>query len=168
MAVVLTPGARRAGWVMLWILVAAVLAALVVPLRVLRPFAPQTPGGVALAFWLRRMAPAAAWVALAAALLMAWLLWPGARRAGRVALAGALLLLAALVPLTRVNPFERMFSPLPERAWAAPAAADFVAPGDMVLAVAVGGEAAAYPVRQLAYHHVVMDTVGGRPVAVTY
>jgi len=41
MAVVLTPGARRAGWVTLWILVAAVLASLF-----LAPIVP--PGGGAI------------------------------------------------------------------------------------------------------------------------
>ena len=30
------------------------------------------------------------------------------------------------------------------------------------------GEAAAYPIRQLAYHHLVQDIVGGVPIVVTY
>ena len=37
-----------------------------------------------------------------------------------------------------------------------------------MLAVERNGEAAAYPVRQVAYHHIVQDVVGGVPVAVTY
>ena len=39
---------------------------------------------------------------------------------------------------------------------------------DPVLAVTLNGEATAYPVRQVAYHHIVQDVVGGVPVAVTY
>jgi hypothetical protein len=174
---VLTGGARRATWAALWLLVAALAAAVIAPLVVLRPFAPQSAGGLALAFRLRRLAPSAAWAALAAAALFAWLLWPGARWRGRAALGAALLALGAAAWLARLNPFERMFAPLPERghlgtvataATVAAAAADFVAPGEMVLAVAQGGEEVAYPVRQVAYHHVVADTVGGRPLVVTY
>jgi hypothetical protein len=45
---------------------------------------------------------------------------------------------------------------------------DFVDDKDMVVAIEIAGEAVAYPVRQMAYHHVVMDTVGGVPVVGTY
>ena len=38
----------------------------------------------------------------------------------------------------------------------------------MVLAVDTGADAVAYPVRQLAYHHLVADAVGGTPVVATY
>ena len=44
----------------------------------------------------------------------------------------------------------------------------FVEPQDVVLAVSLKGDAAAYPVRQLAYHHLVQDVVGGLPLVVTY
>ena len=48
------------------------------------------------------------------------------------------------------------------------AEANWVEDGDMVLAVEKNGEAAAYPVRQVAYHHVVQDVVGGVPIVATY
>jgi hypothetical protein len=38
----------------------------------------------------------------------------------------------------------------------------------MVLAVEIGGESVAYPVRLMAYHHLVGDTVGGVPIVATY
>ena len=38
----------------------------------------------------------------------------------------------------------------------------------VVVAVEHNGEAKAYPIRYLVYHHQVQDTVGGRPVIVTY
>ncbi len=38
----------------------------------------------------------------------------------------------------------------------------------MVLAVTHSGDAAAYPVRLLAYHHLVHDRVGGKPIVATY
>ena len=43
-----------------------------------------------------------------------------------------------------------------------------VDPESVVLGVEHNGEARAYPVRFILYHHQVRDTVGGRPVMVTY
>jgi hypothetical protein len=78
--------------------------------------------------------------------------------------------------LARQNHFEWMFKPLPDARFVRAAAADFVAPNDMVLAVARGEDAVAYPVRQLAYHHLVNDVLaagGGSgaakvPIVATY
>ncbi len=39
---------------------------------------------------------------------------------------------------------------------------------ELVLGVEFAGEARAYPVRMLRYHHVVNDTVRGEPLLVTY
>ena len=39
---------------------------------------------------------------------------------------------------------------------------------DLVLGLEMMGEARAYPVRMMTYHHIVNDTVGGRPVLITY
>ena len=61
-----------------------------------------------------------------------------------------------------------MFKPLPNAAFAKVNDARFVSEGDMVLSVELNGDAAAYPIRQVAYHHVVQDTIGGIPVLVTY
>jgi hypothetical protein len=50
-----------------------------------------------------------------------------------------------------------------------PAAADrWLMPSEPVLAPRIGGDARAYPLRILMWHEIVNDTVGGRPVAVTY
>jgi hypothetical protein len=43
-----------------------------------------------------------------------------------------------------------------------------LSPHDIVLGVALHGEAAAYPIRILNWHEIVNDAVGGIPVAVTY
>lgn len=39
---------------------------------------------------------------------------------------------------------------------------------DKVLAVVIESQARAYPIRTMGYHHIVNDTVGGVPIAVTY
>ena len=50
-----------------------------------------------------------------------------------------------------------------------PAAADgWLTPREPVLALRIGGDARAYPLRVLIWHEIVNDTVGGKPVVVTY
>lgn len=39
---------------------------------------------------------------------------------------------------------------------------------DLVLGLSMGGESKAYPLRQMWFHHIANDTIGGLPVAVTY
>ncbi len=46
--------------------------------------------------------------------------------------------------------------------------ANKVKPDKLVLGIERNGEAAAYPIQYLGYHHQVLDTVGGEPVMVTY
>jgi thiol:disulfide interchange protein len=159
---------RRLAGLGLFLLIVAVAAALAVPIWLLRPFSPQTPRGVQVAYWLRHLAPWATIVAAVAGLLLAARLWRGARRWTRVVLPVAVLLLAAGAWAAQQNVFEKMFAPLPSTQFAPAAHADWVAAGEPVIAVALGGEARAYPVRQLAYHHVVNDVVGGVPIVATY
>ena len=68
----------------------------------------------------------------------------------------------------RQNHFEWMFNPLANTAYAKSNEAAFVGENDMVLAVEIKDEAVAYPVRLMAYHHLVQDTVGGTPIVATY
>src|SRR5918996_6622417 len=48
------------------------------------------------------------------------------------------------------------------------AAAAWLRPKEPVLAVRIGDDARAYPLQILMWHEIVNDTVGGRPVVVTY
>jgi hypothetical protein len=68
----------------------------------------------------------------------------------------------------RQNHFEWMFNPLRNSAYAKANEASFAGDSDMVLAVKINNEAVAYPVRLMAYHHVVQDVVGGTPICATY
>jgi hypothetical protein len=61
-----------------------------------------------------------------------------------------------------------MFQPLEGSPYAKADEASFMEDSDMVLAVNINDESAAYPVRQLAYHHLVQDEVGGVPLVATY
>ena len=159
---------RTLAGVLTLLLVLLTAAAVLIPLLTIQPFKAQTPEGVALAYTLRRWAPAGTLLAAAVVLALTVWLWRGASRWGRTGLLLAFLLLAAASGLARQNIFERMFAPLAATRQASAAEAGWVDPGDMVLAVDVGGEAVAYPVRQVSYHHVVQDVVGGVPIAATY
>ena len=159
---------RRLAGVTLFLLILAAAALVAVPVFLIRPFSPQTPGGLAAAFALRRWAPLATALALIAGLALAAGLWRGGRWWSRALVVLALIPLAGAAWFARFNIFEKMFSPLGSARFAPASEARWVEDGDPVLAVERGGDAAAYPVRQVAYHHIVDDTVGEVPVAVTY
>ena len=161
---------RRAAGGVLFLLVVAALAMVVLPIWLIRPFAPQTTQGLAAAYGLRHWAPWGTLLLLAAGLWIAAGLWRGARWWSRTAVALALVVLAAAAWRAPRNEtmFEGMFAPLARPASAPAAEARWVEAADPVLAVDLNGDAAAYPVRQVAYHHVVNDVVGGVPLAVTY
>ena len=164
---------RKAGMGWTWLLATLVALGMCVwvaiPVVLIMPFKPQTPLGVALSFELRQKA---ALVTLVGAILLFALLVRLARNATRWWQWPPIVLLAALGAgptwFARQNHFEWMFNPLPDPTYAPATLVDFVDDRDMVVAVEIGGEAVAWPVRQMAYHHIVNDEVGGVPVVSTY
>ncbi len=159
---------RWIGWTVLGGLAVAALALLAVPMMLIQPFAAQSPASIAVAFALRRWAPMLTILMGAGALVVAAKLWGKARPLARAGAIVALLLQAGAIWLSRQNLFERMFAPLADSRFVRPAEAAWVEQGDMVLAVTLGGDAVAYPVRQVSYHHVVQDSVGRVPIVATY
>jgi hypothetical protein len=160
---------RAAAWLLLSALMLVALMLVLTPAWLIQPFRAQTQSGLEVSYRLRQWAPLITLVVSVIALgLMVWL-WKGARRWW---LRAMLLLILALTLLAtwfaRQNHFEWMFNPLANPAYARATEVDFLADTDMVLAVEVKGEAVAYPVRLMAYHHVVEDTVGGVPIVATY
>jgi hypothetical protein len=123
---------------------------------------------VALSYALKSWSPVVTAVAGLLSIALIVYLWRGARWFGKAAMILSLALVVASVWFARQNIYEQMFNPLPNPAYARAAEADFVTDRDMVLSVVINGEAAAYPVRQMGYHHIVQDTVGGVPIAATY
>jgi thiol:disulfide interchange protein len=162
------PG-RKAAWIGLVVIALLAFAIVAVPVWIIHPFKPQTTRGVEVSYVLRRWSPLVTLLSLAGAFfLVAWL-WRGSRRWWKKAL-----LVIVLIPLlastwfARQNHFEWMFNPLANAAYAKTSEAGFVDDADIVIAVENNGEAAAYPVRLMAYHHVVQDVVGGTPIVATY
>jgi hypothetical protein len=160
---------RRAAWLTLIVIVLAGLAMVAIPVWLIMPFKPQTARGLEISYVLKRWSPLVTVIACVLALLLVLRLWGGARRWWRKAILVVLLLpLFASTWFARQNHFEWMFNPLARATYVKADEAGFVNDSDMVMTVKNNGEAVAYPVRLMAYHHVVQDVVGGTPITVTY
>jgi hypothetical protein len=160
---------RATAWTGLILVVAIAFAVVLVPAWMIYPFRSQSQQGIELSYFLRRWSPILTIVFLASAAAIALGLWRSTRRWWRRSIL-VIAVAAAILPvwLARQNHFEWMFQPLKGPEYAKAHEASFMEDGDMVLAVAINGESVAYPVRQLAYHHLVQDDVGGVPLVVTY
>ena len=160
---------RKAAWAILLLLAAIVLAMALIPVWIIHPFKSQTPSGMELAYTLRRWSPVVTLIDFVCVLALTAYLWRGARRWWRkVALALVVSIALAAAWFARQNHFEWMFNPLPEAAFVKAGEANFLAADDKVMAVDLNGESVAYPVRQIAYHHVIQNEVGGVPIVATY
>lgn len=157
------------GWIGLILAIAASFAIVAIPAWIIYPFRSQSQDGIEISYLLRRWSPVITVVMAVAIAAIAWGLWRSARTWWRKSLL-VIAVAAAVFPvwLSRQNHFEWMFQPLEGSAYAKADEASFMEDSDMVLAVNINDESAAYPVRQLAYHHLVQDEVGGVPLVATY
>ena len=154
------------------LLVLIVLSAFLVvfiPVYLIRPFAPQTASELDVSYKLRSASPLLTLAALVLGLFCTFPLWKSTTsRVLKSSLAAAAVLLMALAILARQNHSEWIFHPLPQVGYVEAAKASHVNDGDMVLSLEMRGEARAYPVPLMAYHHLVNTTVGGEPIVATY
>lgn len=148
----------------MWILSAVAAVSLVLglfPMLIAHPLVEQTPAILAAAYWIRTAGP---WLSIALAAVAAAIAW----RKRRV---WALLLVAppfAYVYTSRVYFTEWFFAPAAGADWTEAASYTDVGVDDMVIGVVVNGTARAYPVRYLAFHHVLNDSIGTAPIVPTY
>ncbi len=154
------------------LLTAIVLASFLVvfvPAFLIRPFVPQTPRGLAIAYELRLLSPTTTLVLLLLGLPLIYsLARPAGSRLRKVLLSVAGCVLVASTIMARQNHFEWMFRPAPPPGYAEVSKAKHIEDSDMVLAIHLGSESRAYPVRIMAYHHLLNEVVAGQPVVVTY
>ena len=162
------PKHSRLAWLVLLLLAVGMLAMIAIPVYLIMPFKSQTPRALDISFQLKRWSPTATALGLLATVVLTIYLWRGCRWFKRTVLVLLILLAALLTWFARQNHFEWMFHPLPAAAFAKAGDASFISDDDQVMAITVNDEAVAYPIRQMAYHHVVEDTVGGVPIAATY
>jgi Protein of unknown function (DUF3179) len=152
-----------------WLFLAslAFLAFAAYPMYVIRPFREQAPAALERALWVLQYNKLLSFILASFLMGLALLLW---RRAGWIAKlllvpSIAVAILAAVS--TWINPFEHMFHPVGEPRYLAAGLAK-VDPNDMVIAVTLGNESRAYPIREMGYHHIVNDWLHGLPMVVTY
>jgi hypothetical protein len=150
-----------------WAMVAIGVALFIVPAFIIRPFRYQSPGALHLALVFRQMAPIGTFVAACGVLYIAVWAWKRAGRRQRALLTLGTLLAIGSATMARLNYFEWMFHPVQQPGFEKADDAKLDA-GEMVLTVNIHGDARAYPVREMAYHHIVNDVVGGVPIAATY
>jgi Protein of unknown function (DUF3179) len=155
----------------LWLLFAlsavVSIALFLIPAFIIRPFTHQSPTGLALAMALRQRAPLPTLVGATLCAFLAFLLWRSDSLRRKIALFVVLVLVVFSAVMARLNYFEWMFHPVDSAQFEAQSASKLES-GEMVLAILYGDDARAYPIRQMAYHHIVNDVVEGVPVAVTY
>jgi uncharacterized protein DUF3179 len=151
-----------------FLLAIASLACMVYPLYVIRPFRHQGARELAAALFVKQVGPVASIVFGLLGMAMVWFVWSNSRKWLPRATAVVLALLGiAGAYLARVNVYELMFHPIDSPRFDS-AEKVKIASDDMVIAVKVKDERRAYPIREMAYHHVVNDTLAGEPIAATY
>ncbi len=144
------------------------IACFVTPIYVIRPFRHQGPTELALALFITRIGP---WLSIVCAFGCAVLALRTFQKTSKWAVRSLVLVAAAIAVigawLTRVNVYELLFHHLDRPEFESAGRAN-IGLDDMVLAVRVQGMDRAYPIREIAYHHVVNDTVRGEPIVATY
>ena len=161
-------GLKTAWLILLTILLLAGLMVFT-PVWFIKPFSAQTTRQVEISYFLKSWSPVLTIVFALAAISLVVFIWKNSRRwFGKAVLIIPLFVIFAFAWFARQNHFEWMFNPLENTKFAKVGETDFVAADDMVLAVKINGDAAAFPVRQMAYHHIAQDVVGGTPITATY
>ena len=164
-------GSHTGAWTLLGLLLFLCVAVVVFPLIIMQPFVGQAALPLRLALFVQRWAPWITIVGFLSGVVPAARSW--AHRGERFVILKNVLLVAAVVGLglcvwaSRVNVYEMRFRPV-GNVHLVPAAQATVRPEDMVLAVRINGDDRAYPILQMAYHHVINDVVGGVPIVSTY
>jgi len=172
-------------WVLFLVSALAGIGLFFIPAFIIQPFKHQTPAGLALALALHDRAPWGTLLAALAALGFAMALWRGNPDEGvrgsmmqvkwwraanlwrKIVVAVVMAAVVFSTFMARLNYFEWMFHPVDSPQFQTQAESK-LDKGEMILAVRYGSDARAYPILQMAYHHVLNDVVEGVPIAVTY
>ena len=154
-------------WILFFASALTAIGMFFVPAFIIRPFRHQAPRELLLAMSLRQRAPLFTLVSALTCFIMTYALWRISSRWGKAVLTLAMLVVTFSAVMARLNYFEWMFHPIAGPQFLAQSESKLDAK-EMIMAVRVAGDARAYPISQMAYHHVFNDVVGGVPIAVTY
>ena len=159
--------ARLSVWLIFCLSAVVALGFFFIPALIIRPFARQSVSGLSLAMALRQNAPLATLIAALVCVALALLLWQSDNLRRKIVLTSIVVLVLFSAVMSRLNYFEWMFHPVDSPQFEAEAASK-LSGKEMILAVQYGPDARAYPIREMAYHHILNDVVQGVPIAVTY
>ena len=138
------------------------------PLYVIRPFRAQGARELADALAVIRWRPAITLISAAAALTVLAGYWRARPRKRYRALAAAGAgLVCALAVFGRVNVYELMFHPIEHPSFSAAPQAK-LDKDEKVIAVKIASDARAYPIRVMAYHHILNDVLDRVAIVATY
>jgi hypothetical protein len=154
-------------WIAFFLSAIAAIGFFLIPAFVIRPFRYQSPRALWVAMALRQHAPSGTLIAGLVCIVLACLLWRYASLWRKLSMSVVILFVASAAAMSRVNYFEWMFHPIAGAQFQAQSESK-LDPAEMILAVRFGDEARAYPISQMAYHHILNDVVDGIPIAVTY
>jgi hypothetical protein len=157
----------RGLWILFVVSALTAIGMFFVPAFIIRPFRHQAARELLLAMSLRQRAPLFTLVSALACFILTYMLWRVSGRWGKSVLTLAMLVVTFSAVMARLNYFEWMFHPIAGPQFLAQSESK-LDPTEMIMAVRVAGDARAYPISQMAYHHVLNDVVGGVPIAVTY
>jgi len=159
----------KTGWLLLFLVLVITIAIVVTPVWLIQPFAPQTPRALTISYYFKSWSPILTIFFSLAAIVLAIFTWRKAKRwYSKIPVLLPLPLIFFFTWFAQQNHFEWMFNPLHPAKFASVPNADFVKDNEMVLAVNINGDAVAFPVLQMAYHHIAQDVVGGTPITATY
>ena len=137
------------------------------PAFIIRPVAYQNPKALVWAMAIRQRAPIISLLCAGLTLLLVSSLWQSTNLWRKVVLSVVVVLVLFSAVMSRMNYFEWMFHPVDSAKFDSESSSKLDAK-EMILAVRYGSDARAYPIREMAYHHILNDVVGGVPIAVTY
>jgi hypothetical protein len=159
---------RQSSFWLLMVSLAVSFSLLIYPLLVLLPSKSQGVRELAVALAVLRARPFIEILCVMVALLaLVWYRRSDVSGPRCVLFTLAALLVGVFAGLSFINVYEMKFHPAGQP--------DFIASRDAkldsnekVISVRVHGAARAYPIRSMAYHHIVNDVVAGVPIAATY
>ncbi len=161
-------------WDRPWLWLTFSLAAIVaiglffIPAFIIRPFRYQAPRALFVAMALRQRAPLDTLVAGLLCLALALVLWRTVNTVLHKSLIAVVIILVVFsATMSHLNYFEWMFHPIDSTRFISPSESKLDAK-EMIMAVRFAGDARAYPISQMAYHHVLNDIVAGTPIVITY
>jgi hypothetical protein len=129
----------------------------------------QQANTINIAYWL---ANNMLWLRIVAFMLIAYPAWLLFKQQGKqwkkAALVFFVLLYAVVFYMINFKMEADVMFYQPKNKQFAQGEANTVAADKLVLGIVINGEAKAYPIQYIGYHHQVVDTVGGVPVMVTY